>query len=133
MSFYLSWHPWLQNSANGGVNEAGVGGSSFYGGKAGGEPAHRPGVLLVSKHKLAASPCPYPKFIASGRRHSTLPQKHLACRLAIGLSALCTLCLALHQLLWCLQTALLRTALSSRALTAAMSMSKTVMPPALRL
>ena len=47
MSFCLSWHPWLQNSANGGDNLAGVGGDSYYG-KAGGEPAYKLGVLLVS-------------------------------------------------------------------------------------
>ena len=36
----LSWQPWLQNSANGGDNLAGVGGDSNYG-RAGGEPALR--------------------------------------------------------------------------------------------
>ena len=37
VSICLSWHPRLQNSANGGDNLAGVGGDAYYG-KAGGEP-----------------------------------------------------------------------------------------------
>ena len=51
---HLSWHPWLQNSANGGTNLAGVGGSSYYGGEGGGKPAHSLGCHLpVSGSALA--------------------------------------------------------------------------------
>ena len=56
MSFCLSWHPWLQNSANGGDNLAGVGGDSYYG-KAGGEPNLRTKMSFLGRLLSASCAC----------------------------------------------------------------------------
>ena len=66
VTFCLSRHPWLQNSANGGDNLAGVGGDSYYG-KAGGEPYLQTKVcclrlLLSASHWLCWGPSEYCQF-----------------------------------------------------------------------
>ena len=71
----LSWHPWLQDSANGGENLAGVGGSSYYGGEGGGESAHTLGCCLPVAGSALAVYCLWEQA------------QHFACRSIIHATA----------------------------------------------
>ena len=100
VSFAYPGNPWLQDSANGGINAAGVGGSSL-GGSAGGAPAHKLNLLPVSGncHLPFSGSAPIACCQWKQAQHLCLRSVlHASGLLAHQSSALC-FCLPLCQLL----------------------------------